>query len=75
MLDRRRTSGSSFIRSVQWAWGYVIGTRGTNATVSTSTPNLQSPPDWMEALGDGGNLDPQSLYLDQRAKRLANPDY
>lgn len=69
------TSGSSFIRSVQWAWGYVIGTRGTNATVSTSTPNLQSPPDWMEALGDGGNLDPQSLYLDQRAKRLANPDY
>lgn len=74
-MKKADASGSVFIRSAQWAWGYVIGTRGTNATVSTSTPMLQSPADWSEAIGNGADLEPQSLFLDQRAKRLADPSY
>ncbi len=74
-LVKNDTLAGTFIQSEQFGWGYIIGTRGNPAVVDTSGPSVSAPNDWVEALNNGANLAPQSLYLDQKAKRDANPAY
>jgi hypothetical protein len=58
----------TFIRSYQFGWGYIIGTQGR-------TGGVDAPDEHVEGLGIGTELQPTSLYLDQKAKRDANPSY
>lgn len=71
-------SGKSYIiSSKQFGWGYIIGTRGiANAVVTLPMSGTQAgfvydsaPEDFKEGIGNGDNLQPQSLYEDQLAKR------
>lgn len=65
------------IDSRQWGNGYVIGTSGVMNTVITKPVSgtsdgksfNTSPEDWVEGVGQGGTLIPQSLYEDQLIKR------
>ncbi|WP_309385891.1 glycosyl hydrolase family 28-related protein [Cerasicoccus frondis] len=63
------------ISSVQGDYGYVIGTQGAVDQVNTE-PNyperkvVTDPVDHVEGVGQGNTLEPASLFLDQRAKRL-----
>jgi hypothetical protein len=70
------------LRSYQYGWGYVIGTR--EATVYTDPADDllgdlagqaagTEPLDWVEGLEQGDGLRPASLYEDQRARRLGLP--
>ncbi len=63
---------SAIVKSMQYGNGYVIGTRGpanrVNYAVSSSDPS--APQDFVEGIGTGTDLTPQSLYLDQKARRL-----
>ncbi len=61
--------GGDIVRSQQGRYGYVIGTSGTRSTVSIATGGSTAPDDHLEGVGNGANLEPQSLYLDQLAKR------
>lgn len=68
------TSGSGFrgdalVRSEQARYGYVIGTSGTRSDVTTPTGGGTAPTDHVEGVGIGANMQPQSLYLDQLARR------
>ena len=69
-------SGEGLIRSYQFGHGYVIGTRGVETWVDFDKPDLlnehqgTAPEDWLEGEGEGAELYPQSLYEDQRARRL-----
>lgn len=59
----------------QSRYGYVIGTSGTGNAVytkenATNTATITDPVDIVEGQGQGTTLTPQSLYLDQLAKRL-----
>ncbi|MBJ6361226.1 glycosyl hydrolase family 28-related protein [Paenibacillus sp. GCM10012307] len=72
---------SSIVKSRQWGQGYVIGTRGAanNVEYSISGNDASAPQDFVEGIGTAADLQPQSLYLDQKAKRLGgggnpNPD-
>jgi hypothetical protein len=62
--------GGEIVRSEQARYGYVIGTSGTRSSVSTPTGGGTSPADHVEGVGIGDTLEPQSLYLDQLAKRV-----
>lgn len=65
------------IMSRQLGNGYVIGTSGITPNVVTNPVSGKeggvdfdtSPVDWVEGEGSGDTLFPQSLYLDQLAKR------
>lgn len=65
------------IDSRQWGHGYVIGTSGVMSTVISKPVNgisegktfNTSPEDWVEGVGLGSTLIPQSLYEDQLLKR------
>lgn len=67
------------VDSRQWGWGYVIGTSGKMNTVITKpVSGVQenvtfdtTPEDFVEGVGKGETLVPQSLYLDQLMKRKA----
>ncbi len=63
---------SAIVKSMQYGNGYVIGTRGTANGVSyaVSSSDRSAPQDLVEGIGRGADLTPQSLYLDQKAKRL-----
>lgn len=61
--------GGDIVRSEQGRYGYVIGTSGTRSGVSISTGGNTAPADHLEGEGNGASLEPQSLYLDQLAKR------
>ncbi len=70
------TSGSgnrgelgSLVRSEQARYGYVIGTSGSRSSVSIPTGGGTAPPDHVEGVGMGAAMEPQSLYLDQLARR------
>lgn len=69
-------TGEGLIRSYQFGHGYVIGTRDVETWVDFDKPDLlnehrgTAPEDWLEGEGQGGDLYPQSLYEDQRARRL-----
>lgn len=66
--------GNGFLQSRQYAMGYVIGTA---ASLRTQFAPLgqgghdTAPRDWTEGLGDGGSLQPQGLFDDMLARRLA----
>ncbi|GAB6927886.1 hypothetical protein JCM10914A_18690 [Paenibacillus sp. JCM 10914] len=64
---------SAIVKSRQWGQGYVIGTRGSASAVEYSVPanDPSAPQDFVEGVGTAADLMPQSLYLDQKAKRLA----
>lgn len=71
------------IDSRQYGNGYVVGTSGTMNSVvvtpvSESPERLYaydtSPQDWVEGVGAGKELVPQSLYLDQLKKRKISTD-
>lgn len=65
---------SYLIESRQFGNGYVIGTNGSSVEVKT-TPTVvsgreTSPEDFVEGEGQGGFLEPQSLYENQLNRRL-----
>ncbi|MDR6879896.1 glycosyl hydrolase family 28-related protein [Bacillus sp. 3255] len=64
---------TSIVKSKQYGQGYVIGTRGAASgvtyTVAGTDPSV--PQDFVEGIGTGADLAPQSLYADQKAKRDA----
>ncbi|HWD18514.1 MAG TPA: DNRLRE domain-containing protein [Verrucomicrobiae bacterium] len=66
---------SYVVMSEQSRYGYVIGTRGTRTGVNLSTygGTKCDPPDYVEGTGQGGTLEPFSLYDDQLARRLGRP--
>lgn len=74
-----RTGGTFIVESAQWKWGYIIGTQGAASAVRTSVVSgisggytyNSAPEDFKEGIGTGGQLQPQSLYEDQLAKRIA----
>ncbi len=66
------------IESRQFGWGYVIGTSGPASNIRLDPVEGQangyqfdtSPRDFAEGVGNGENLEPVSLYLDQLDRRL-----
>lgn len=66
-----RSDMPAIIRSDQYGWGYVIGTRGPAPRVHATAGSFKTAPaDWLEGEGAGDTLNPQSLYLDQLQRRL-----
>lgn len=65
---------SAIVKSKQFGHGYVIGTRGAANAVEYLVPanDASAPQDFVEGIGTSADLMPQSLYLDQKAKRLSN---
>lgn len=63
------------IHTAQSRYGYVIGTSGTNSAVSLASlaKAKTDPEDHVEGVGKGDSLEPQSLYLDQKRRRLRRP--
>jgi hypothetical protein len=61
-----------FVLSEQARYGYVIGTRGPASGIKLSTKYRMLPVDHAEGIGQGDRLEPQSLYLDQRRRRLGH---
>ncbi len=66
------------VESVQFGWGYVIGSRGAASAVKTAPIAGilskhrfdSSPEDFTEGIGQGDLLQPASLYQDQLFKRI-----
>lgn len=69
--------GGGQLRSLQWGMGYVIAPNDMNVTTDPATGGWQSPgagtapEDWVEGLDESRPIEPQSLYADQLARRLA----
>jgi hypothetical protein len=72
-------NGKNYIvDSQQFGWGYVIGTRGPASEVRTAPVSgtlagyefNSAPEDFSEHIGNGSQLEPQSLYEDQLLKRI-----
>lgn len=64
-------SGAGLLRSMQWRWGYVIGTRDLKvATDEVFIAEGTAPRDFVEGLDAGADLRPGSLYEDQLRRRL-----
>ncbi|MGI6609113.1 MAG: glycosyl hydrolase family 28-related protein [Limnochordia bacterium] len=60
----------AIIRSDQYGWGYIIGTRGPAFRVALGVSERTAPEDYLEGEGLGASLQPQSLYVDQLERRL-----
>ncbi len=66
------------IETSQFGWGYAIGTSGTGSAVATrvltnsywATLDPGAPVDFTEGVGRGATLFPQSLFEEQRRRRL-----
>ena len=58
------------MNSRQFRWGYVIGTQGPANKVRVYSGNNTEPVDFVEGVGRGDILMPQSLYKDQLARRM-----
>lgn len=65
-----RPDRPAIIRSDQYGWGYVIGTRGPAFRVALEVNARTEPRDYLEGEGLGATLQPQSLYVDQLKRRL-----
>jgi hypothetical protein len=68
--------GTGFLSSRQWALGYVIGTApelSVRLAVGERAGASSAPEDWAEGLGSGATLEPASLFLSQRQRRLGGP--
>jgi hypothetical protein len=65
--------GEGLLRSLQFGWGYVIGTTGLQVVTESPLPmGLGTEPwDMVEGLDRGADLVPPSLYEDQRERRLS----
>jgi uncharacterized repeat protein (TIGR02543 family) len=65
-------SQNTIIHTEQFAYGYVIGTRGpaSNVLRRTNQTSRTDPADIIEGVGQGDILYPFSLYEDQLARRL-----
>jgi hypothetical protein len=64
-------SGTGLLRSMQWRWGYVIGTDGLEVALDeVFIADGTQPIDYAEGLGAGARLEPRSLYEDQLRRRL-----
>jgi len=69
------------VESRQYKWGYVIGTSGEANQVKTDPVSGtqggysydSSPRDFVEGVGQGNDLRPVSLYLDQLDRRMKDP--
>jgi hypothetical protein len=64
------------VHTQQFAQGYVIGTSGPADGVRTtenrpSSAERTNPVDFVEGIGDGQNLEPRSLYIDQYVRRMS----
>lgn len=64
--------GTGTVRSMQFGWGYVIGTFGVYIVTESPLPLGEgtAPVDFVEGMERGAELSPTSLYEDQRARRL-----
>ena len=65
--------GKGMIRSLQFGWGYVIGTTSVSVVTETVLPMGvgTEPFDMVEVQDRGADLVPPSLYDDQRERRRA----
>jgi hypothetical protein len=64
--------GSEVVWSGQEGSGYIVGTSGVRAGVhleKSTRPGFEGVEDLVEGVGRGASLVPQSLWLDQRARR------
>jgi len=66
------------VETQQGRYGYVIGTSGNKPEVNTSalysgTEFITDPVDYVEGIKKGKTLVPQSLYLDQKNRRISKP--
>jgi hypothetical protein len=68
-----RTRGGA-VYSLQYRWGYVIGTFGTQVFADPERDPFGGagtlPADWVEGEGRGNTLEPASLFEDQLARRV-----
>jgi hypothetical protein len=75
LTGQEASPGNPFVvLSSQFGWGYVIGTRGSvtgvQVTPQAGAPDAGTEPvDYVEGVGLGGGLVPESLYEDQLARR------
>ncbi len=67
--------GKGMVRSLQFGWGYVIGTLGLAVVTESVLPMAQGtePVDLVEGQDLAATLEPPSLYEDQRQRRLKGP--
>ncbi|ADO74407.1 glycoside hydrolase family 55 protein [Stigmatella aurantiaca] len=65
-------STNYIVKSQQHGYGYVIGVRGSATRVNIPTGGTTAPTDFAETSAPGTELQPQSLYVDQIAKRLGS---
>ncbi|WP_167859690.1 glycosyl hydrolase family 28-related protein [Paenibacillus cymbidii] len=72
--DSYQSGQSYIIKSQQYGWGYIIGTRGAaNAVQAVTTDDGTAPIDFVEGEGEGDTMAVPSLYMDQLSKRLSAP--
>lgn len=70
-------TGGGYLRSLQYGWGYVVGTDAVDLHVDPDEWDWNDagegtvPEDWTEGIGEAATLHPPSLYEDQLARRLA----
>lgn len=75
--------GTGRILSAQYGWGYLVGLADSLRVLAKVEPDTRSfeakmfagtePLDFVEGTGRGAELEPQSLYEDQLARRLQGP--
>ncbi|MBM4393905.1 MAG: hypothetical protein FJ090_22490 [Deltaproteobacteria bacterium] len=71
--------GGGYLRSLQYGDGYVVGTLDMDIHVDPTEWDWNNsgegtePEDWVEGEDLAPTLEPQSLYEDQLARRLASP--
>ena len=73
--EGKGNDGDTWVVHTQQArYGYAIGTRGSVNKVNTgavgNSSSITAPVDHVEGIGTGADLQPQSLYYDQLARRL-----
>jgi len=70
-------TGSGYVGSWNYGWGYVIGTGpALGVRTESSALNYESgtePIDFTEGIAEAASLHPQSIYDDQLARRLGRP--
>ncbi len=74
--EGKGNDGDTWVVHTQQArYGYAIGTRGSVNKVNTgavgNSSSITAPVDHVEGVGTGADLEPQSLYYDQLARRKA----
>ncbi|MBK8256085.1 MAG: hypothetical protein IPK82_25880 [Polyangiaceae bacterium] len=64
--------GKGMLRSMQFGVGYIIGTQDLSVVTESPLPMFTGtePVDYVEGQNQGADLEPSSLYENQRSKRL-----